>query len=115
MSSVSSGRTVGLMSRSNRPPEGSAVSAWPVAHPHLPSLKALVNETRIEISGGFELALELTAKPFRRGVKIAEVPTTWRDRTAGTSRFRLRQWLPKYLYGYSYALMPRSRGLGGTR
>ncbi|MGA7495958.1 MAG: hypothetical protein WBX00_04445 [Isosphaeraceae bacterium] len=44
------------MSRSNRPPEGFAVSAWPVAPPHLPSLKALVNETRIEISGGFELA-----------------------------------------------------------
>ena len=98
------------MSRSDRPPEGSAVSAWPVAHPHLPSPKALVNETRIESTGEFELALELTAKAFRRGVKIAEVPTTWRDRTAGTSRFRLRKWLPKYLYWYSYALLPRWGG-----
>jgi dolichol-phosphate mannosyltransferase len=71
---------------------------------------ALVNELRIESTGGFELALELTAKAFHRGVKIAEVPTTWRDRTAGTSRFRLMKWLPKYLYWYSYALLPHRRG-----
>jgi dolichol-phosphate mannosyltransferase len=76
---------------------------------------ALVNEIGIESRGGFELALELTAKAFHRGVQIAEVPTTWRDRTAGTSRFRLMKWLPKYLYWYSYALMPRPRGLRGTR
>jgi dolichol-phosphate mannosyltransferase len=65
---------------------------------------ALVNELRIESAGGFELALELTAKAFRRGVKIGEVPTTWRDRTAGQSRFRLAKWLPRYLYWYGYAL-----------
>jgi glycosyltransferase involved in cell wall biosynthesis len=66
---------------------------------------ALVNEVGIESSGGFELALELTAKAFRRGVHIAETPTTWRDRTAGESRFRLTKWLPKYLYWYGYALL----------
>jgi len=70
---------------------------------------ALVNELGIESSGGFELALELTAKAFRRGVKIAEVPTTWRDRTAGRSRFRLIKWLPKYLHWYSYALFSAGR------
>jgi dolichol-phosphate mannosyltransferase len=65
---------------------------------------ALVNELGIESSGGFEVALELTAKAFRRGVRVAETPTTWRDRTAGESRFRLNKWLPKYLYWYGYAL-----------
>ena len=70
---------------------------------------ALVNELQIESSGGFELALELTAKAHRRGVKIAEAPTTWRDRTAGESRFRLMKWLPKYLYWYCYALLPGGR------
>lgn len=69
---------------------------------------ALVNELGIESSGGFELALELTAKAFRRGVRIAEVPTTWRDRTNGQSRFQLSKWLPKYLYWYGYALVTRS-------
>ena len=66
---------------------------------------ALVNELGIESEGGFELALELTAKAFRRGAKIAEVPTTWRDRVAGESRFKFRKWLPKYLYWYGYALL----------
>ena len=36
-----------------------------------------MNELGIESTGGFELALELTVKAFHRGVKIAEVPTTW--------------------------------------
>lgn len=68
---------------------------------------ALVREMGIESTGGFELALELTAKAFHRRVAIAETPTTWRDRTAGESRFRLWKWLPRYLYWYGYALTPR--------
>ena len=53
----------------------------------------------------------------RLGKRLGErqLHYAWRDRTAGTSRFRLLKWLPKYLYWYSYALMPRSRGLRGTR
>ena len=66
---------------------------------------ALVNALGIESSGGFELALELTTKAFRHGVKIAEVPTTWRDRVAGESRFNMRKWLPKYAYWYGAALL----------
>jgi glycosyltransferase involved in cell wall biosynthesis len=66
---------------------------------------SLVNELGIESAGGFELALELTAKAFRRGAKIAEVPTVWRDRVAGVSRFKFRKWLPKYAYWYGYALL----------
>jgi glycosyltransferase involved in cell wall biosynthesis len=69
----------------------------------------LVRELGIESRGGFEVALELTAKAFVRGEPIAEVPTTWRDRTAGESRFRLRQWLPRYLRWYFYALTARRR------
>ncbi len=64
----------------------------------------LVNRLGIESSGGFELALELTAKAFAAGAAVTEIPTTWRDRTAGESRFRLRQWLPKYLYWYLLAV-----------
>jgi dolichol-phosphate mannosyltransferase len=63
----------------------------------------LINRLTIESSGGFELALELTAKAFAAGAAVTEVPTTWRDRTAGESRFQMRKWLPKYLYWYLYA------------
>lgn len=64
---------------------------------------ALVNELGIESVGGFELALELTAKAHRHGAKVAELPATWRDRTAGESRFQLVKWLPHYLKWYFYA------------
>jgi glycosyltransferase involved in cell wall biosynthesis len=68
---------------------------------------ALVNELGIDSTGGFEVALEVTAKAFRRRARIAEVPSIWRDRTAGESRFRLTKWLPKYLYWYGYATLAR--------
>lgn len=66
---------------------------------------ALVNDLTIESERGFEIALELTAKAFAQGERIAETPTTWTDRTAGESRFKLWQWLPKYLRWYRYALL----------
>lgn len=67
-------------------------------------LKALKLESR----GGFELSLEITVKAFRKGYRITELPTTWRDRTEGESRFRLWHWLPLYLRWYFYAFGPRS-------
>jgi dolichol-phosphate mannosyltransferase len=63
-----------------------------------------LNSVTIESTGGFELALELTAKAKRSELPMAEVPTTWRDRTAGDSRFDLRAWLPRYLRWYAHAL-----------
>jgi len=69
--------------------------------------KRLLNQVTIESTGGFELGIELTVKAYRLGMQIAEVPTTWRDRTAGTSRFRLWQWLPRYLKWYRRGLAGR--------
>jgi dolichol-phosphate mannosyltransferase len=66
-----------------------------------------VNRVGIESAGGFEISLELTAKAHRQGLRITEVPATWRDRTAGESRFKLAKWLPKYLYWYGYAMTAR--------
>ena len=67
----------------------------------------------IESQGGFAYSLEITAKAYAAGRRITEVPSTWRDRSAGQSRFRLRAWLPHYLKWYFYALThrpPRDRG-----
>jgi hypothetical protein len=44
----------------------------------------------IESRAGFGLALELTVKAALDRRLLAEVPTTWRNRTSGESRFRLR-------------------------
>jgi dolichol-phosphate mannosyltransferase len=61
----------------------------------------------IESTAGFELALELTVKATLAGLRVAEVPTTWRDRTAGQSNFKMRQWLPHYLHWYRRAFVGR--------
>ena len=62
--------------------------------------KRLLQKVTIESTGGFELGLELTVKAYVLGMRVAEVPTTWSDRTAGESRFRLWKWLPRYLHWY---------------
>jgi glycosyltransferase involved in cell wall biosynthesis len=72
--------------------------------------RATVQSLTVESRGGFELNLELTVKAFLAGCRIAEVPSTWRDRTAGQSRFRLWQWLPLYLRWYFYAFRRKSPG-----
>lgn len=71
--------------------------------------RSFLDVTRIESSAGFELALELTVKATLAGRRVAEVPTTWRDRTAGQSNFKLRKWLPHYLHWYAIAFRGRLR------
>jgi glycosyltransferase involved in cell wall biosynthesis len=71
--------------------------------------RAMVKSLNVESQGGFELNLELTVKAFLAGYRITEVPSTWRDRTSGQSRFKLWKWLPLYLRWYSYAFRPKSR------
>jgi len=71
--------------------------------------RRLLQEVTIESTAGFELALELTVKATASGRRIREVPATWRDRTEGSSRFRLRRWLPHYLRWYAYAFRARIR------
>jgi len=66
--------------------------------------RRVIEQISIEGEASFALALELTLKAHWRGWRLAEVPTTWRDRTAGQSRFRLWAWLPHYLRWYLRAL-----------
>jgi len=77
--------------------------------------RAMLSAIRIESKGGFELSLEITVKAFLAGYTISETPSTWRDRTAGTSRFRLWKWLPHYLKWYFMAFQPKSKSLGATK
>lgn len=68
--------------------------------------KKLLNKTKIESDGGFELGIELTVKAHFNGFKVTEVPTTW-TYSAKESRFYLKKWLPKYLKWYFWALKKR--------
>jgi dolichol-phosphate mannosyltransferase len=72
---------------------------------------SFLDGVHIESTGGFELAIELTVKATLQRRRLAEVPTTWRDRSAGQSRFRLRAWLPLYLHWYMTLFRGRVRSL----
>jgi dolichol-phosphate mannosyltransferase len=77
--------------------------------------RAMLGAIRIESKGGFELSLEITVKAFLGGYTISETPSTWRDRTAGTSRFKLWKWLPHYLKWYFMAFQPKARSRGARK
>lgn len=81
--------------------------------------RQLLDEVEIESSSGFELGLELTAKAHLLGHDIVEIPTTWRDRTAGESRFQVFKWMPSYLRWYLLCLigswMGQARRARGSR
>jgi glycosyltransferase involved in cell wall biosynthesis len=65
-----------------------------------------VRTVGLESDQGFEIGIELVAKARRARLPIAEVPTIWLDRTFGTSNFKLRAWLPRYLRWYFFAFGP---------
>jgi len=77
--------------------------------------KSYLDQTPIESSAGFCLGLELTVKAHFGGGQVSEVPAHWYDRTAGQSRFLLRQWLPHYLRWYAWALRRRFTKHGASR
>jgi dolichol-phosphate mannosyltransferase len=71
--------------------------------------KDFLNSIIIESTGGFEVAMEITVKAFRERKNIVEIPSTWRDRTAGEAKFKLWKWLPSYLRWYFYAFAPTKK------
>jgi glycosyltransferase involved in cell wall biosynthesis len=62
--------------------------------------RRFIGSVAIESEYGMELALELTVKAHLAGYRVDEVPSSWQDRSAGESRFRLWKWLPRYLRWY---------------
>lgn len=58
----------------------------------------------IESEASFALGIELILKAHWNGWKIAQVPTTWQDRRAGASRFKMWAWIPQYLHWYLLGL-----------
>jgi dolichol-phosphate mannosyltransferase len=66
--------------------------------------RKFVERVGIESDAGFELGIELVAKARRLGLPVAELPTIWLDRADGTSNFKVKAWIPRYLHWYLYAL-----------
>jgi len=64
----------------------------------------VLKSLKIESTGGFSLGMELVIKAHLKHFKISEIPTKWKDRSVGKSKFKLVQWLPQYLRWYFFAL-----------
>ncbi len=77
--------------------------------------KSVLNNIEIESNGGFEIGMEIVIKAFSKDYKITEVPSTWKDRVAGKSRFRLLKWLPQYIRWYLYAIRERLKNMLGVK
>ena len=71
--------------------------------------KSVLDGIQMESKEGFEIGMEVVVKAFLGGCRIAEIPSTWRDRVMGRSRFKLMKWLPAYTRWYVYALKGRFR------
>lgn len=77
--------------------------------------RRFLEEVAVESIRGFEVGLELTTKAHLYGYRVDEVPSSWEDRTAGTSKFDLVGWLPSYLHWYGLAMRrPVLRWAGGS-
>jgi len=63
-----------------------------------------LSEIEIESDTGFEIGIELLAKGVRMRRRVEEVPTIWRDRKQGESRFQLFKWLPLYSKWFIYGV-----------
>jgi len=66
-----------------------------------------LKHVNIPSDSGVEASMKVTLQAYFRGAKITEIPTIWRGRTAGTSKFRIRERLPKYLHLYLWAVQQK--------
>lgn len=67
--------------------------------------KKVIDQISIESIGGFEIGIEILVKSHVLNLAITEVPTIWKDRYHGNSKFRLWHWLPYYIKWYFYLVI----------
>jgi len=58
--------------------------------------KAFLKRVTIRDGAGVEISMEITLRAFLKGAKITEIPTFWRGRTVGQSKFKILQRSPEY-------------------
>lgn len=68
--------------------------------------RGLLDSIKIE-SKGFEISMEIPLKAFFAGFSITEVPTIWKGREIGKSKFYLFKVAPDYIKLYFWAIFGR--------
>ena len=67
----------------------------------------ILDDIGILKSDNYTTGLELTVKAYLKGYKIAEIPTVWRDRSRGSSHFKILKVAPEYIRWFVWALWQR--------
>lgn len=80
------------------------IPTWDVSNAFKVYRKSLFKRIKIRDGAGVEISMEITLNAFFIGAKITEIPTHWRGRTVGDSKFKLLVRFPKYLKIYLWSL-----------
>lgn len=64
----------------------------------------VLKKIQIPQTSGVEVSMEITLRLYFDGATITEIPTTWKGRTAGQSKFKLIERMPKYVRIFLWAL-----------
>ncbi len=59
-----------------------------------------LKSVQVNSSFGFTIGLELLGLAHKSKLAIIEIPTVWKERKSGNSKFKLLKWLPAYLFWY---------------
>lgn len=70
--------------------------------------RKVLNAVKLE-SKGFEISMEIALKAYFAGFSITEVPTTWRGRFIGKSKFYILKAAPAYIKLYLWAILRKAR------
>ena len=70
--------------------------------------KTALQKIKIENSG-FAISMEIALKIYFQGYKISEIPTCWKGRKEGKSKFQVLKIAPLYFKWYIWALMKRAK------
>ena len=68
--------------------------------------KSVLQKIKIEDSG-FAISMEITLKIYFQGYRISEIPTCWKGRKEGKSKFQILKITPLYLKWYLWAILMR--------
>lgn len=77
--------------------------------------RKIFKKINIESQGGWEFTMEILIKAHLLGFKITEIPSVWKGRSSGKSKFKLLKWLPRYLYWYFWGFSQRTKLLLNNR
>lgn len=75
-----------------------------ISNPFRMYKKELLSEIKT-MSEGNEIPIEILFKAYIKGARIAEIPTVWRGRRSGKSKFKMLKVIPGYAKLYAWVLI----------